>query len=173
MNSISIYRYKEDDNMENKYKNKLKNHKQVLLNSKGSSFIELMYVIAIFIMIFSILMQIYLIVHGETLVINSARYALRQVEKTGSTNGVEDNVKDTLSKDIKIIPSKVTVSITDEYNHPKSKFQLREKIKVKITVQYSLFDAYKSSFFEVPLTCTYVGSSEKFDKTLGAYTAIE
>lgn len=133
-------------------------HKKILNNQSGSSFIEFMFIFLIFASVIGTLIQTYFIVQAQTYVINTTRYALRQVELSGKYDAsIEQDIRNEMGKYSGMTDVQIFVNDNGSYKS----IQMRQPIKLKMAVNYKV-----ASIFTIPLSCTFSGTSEKYDKTL-------
>lgn len=140
------------------------NIKKTLFNKAGqASFIEFSVGFLMMVVLLTIVFQVYGLMQAQTVTMNVVKEALRRVELNGGSPEVNLNseVIDELSKVNGIDIASINVTGVGT----QGQYQLRDPITLKVTANYN-FIMFGLNVASVPLSISYTGSSEKFNKNL-------
>lgn len=146
--------------------------KSKITENNGSSYLEFMTAFVVVILVIYIFAQCFFLINAETLVMDTTKSALRNIEVYGAlTQGTVDDITDSLSASSKIDPSSIKIYINDNEVAAGEVVQLRDEAKLRIEVDYNFFlpDSFpniRAVKYPMQLHATYYGVSGKLNKDI-------
>lgn len=138
-----------------------------IFNTKGSGYIDFILGFLVLSAILYIFMQFYFLVHAQILMMNTAKVALRNLEVFGGVvyqAVIKDGVYGSLTRNKNIDQQSIVFTINgrDIRNiNDSTWYQIRHDIVVRLEATYNFSAGVR---FGIPLSVTYVGSSQRLRK---------